>query len=103
MFGIAGIIIISFTNLGLCDLFKIRITSGTKETVRRLVEFPGRRISPTQGLYLSSTMLHKNTRTNIYTISGIRTYDPTIQEAMTHALDGKAPVIGTLQLFYWII
>jgi len=44
-----------------------------------LVGFPGRRIGPSQGLYLHTGQRNtKKTRTLIHASSGIRTHDPSV-------------------------
>jgi hypothetical protein len=51
-----------------------------------------------------STGQHNTERTNIHTLSGIRTHDPSIQAVKTHALDTAATVIdnnNSLQLFVY--
>jgi hypothetical protein len=64
------------------------------ELFRHMVGLLGRVISPSQGLYLHWTTQHKQTRTNIYALSGIRTHDPSNQPAKTHASDRTATVTG---------
>jgi hypothetical protein len=62
----------------------------------------GRVISPSQGRYLL-TGQHEyriNAHTNIHALSGIRTYNSSLQRAKTfHAFDSGVIVIGTIQ---WI-
>jgi hypothetical protein len=64
------------------------------ELFRHMVGLLGRVISPLQGLYLHRTTQHRNTRTNIQALSGIRTHDPSNQPAKTHASDRTATVTG---------
>jgi hypothetical protein len=61
---------------------------------KQMVGLHGRVISPSQGLYLHRTTQHRKRRTNIHTLSGIRTYDPSNQPANTHASDSTATVTG---------
>jgi hypothetical protein len=65
-----------------------------------MVGILGRVISPSQGLYLHRTTQHRKTRTNIHTLSGIRTHNPSNQPAKAHASDRKATVTGTGELQY---
>jgi hypothetical protein len=44
-----------------------------------MVGFLGRVISSSQGLYLNRTTQHRQTRTNIHALSGIRTSDPRLK------------------------
>jgi hypothetical protein len=46
---------------------------------RQLVGLLGRRISPTQGLYLHRPTQCRKTRTHIHTSGGIRTHDPSVR------------------------
>jgi hypothetical protein len=62
------------------------------ELFKHTVGLLGRVISPSQGLYLHRTTQHRNTRTNIHALSGIRTHDPSNQPAKTHASDRTATV-----------
>jgi hypothetical protein len=64
------------------------------ELFRHMVGLLGRVISPLQSLYLHRTTQHRNTRTNIHALSGIRTHDPSNQPAKTHASDSTATVTG---------
>jgi hypothetical protein len=64
------------------------------ELFRHIVGLLGRVISPSQGLYLHRTTQHRKTRTNIHTLSGIRTHDPSNQPAKNHASDRTATVTG---------
>jgi hypothetical protein len=50
-------------------------------------------------LYLHSTTQHRNTKTNIHASSGIRTHDPSNQEAKTYVSDRAAAGTG----WNWII
>jgi hypothetical protein len=51
------------------------------ELFRHMVGLLGGVISPSQGLYLRRTTQHRNTRTNIYALSGVRTHgQPTGQD-----------------------
>jgi hypothetical protein len=70
-----------------CGLFQFRTTSEIMNQLRHMVGLIERVISPSQGLYLHRTTQHRKTRKNIHALSGIRTHDPSIQEAKTHALD----------------
>jgi hypothetical protein len=70
---------------------------------RHMVGLLGRVISPSQGLYLHRTTQHRNTRTNIHTLSGIRTHDPINQLAKTHASDRTATVTGVCFLLAYFI
>jgi hypothetical protein len=45
---------------------------------RQLVGPLGRGVGTSQGLYLHRTAQHRNTRTDIHALSGIRTHDPSI-------------------------
>jgi hypothetical protein len=64
------------------------------ELLRHMVVLLGRVISPSQGLYLHRTTQHRKTRTNIHTLSGIRTHDPSNQPGKIHASDRMATVTG---------
>jgi hypothetical protein len=68
------------------------------ELFRHMVELLERVISPSQGLYLHRTTQHRNTRTNIHALSGIRAHDPSNQPAKTHASDRTATVTGLVFL-----
>jgi hypothetical protein len=68
------------------------------ELVRHTVGLLGRVISPSQGLYLHRTTQHRKTRTNIHTLSGIRTHEPSNQPAKTHASDRTATVTGIVTI-----
>jgi hypothetical protein len=57
------------------DLFQFRITSEIMNN-RHSVGLLGRVISSSQGFYLHRTTQHRQTRTHIHVISGIRTRDP---------------------------
>jgi hypothetical protein len=78
------------------DLIQFRIVSEIIYQFGHFVGLSGRGISLTQGLYIYRTAQHKKARTNILALSGIRTPDPSIKAAMTHALDRAGTVIGTL-------
>jgi hypothetical protein len=65
---------------------------------RHMVGLLGRVISPSQGLYLHRTTQHRKTRTNIHTLSGIRTHDLSNQPAKTYASDRTATVTGRICL-----
>jgi hypothetical protein len=52
----------------------------------------GRVMSPSQGLYLHRTAQHRQTRTNIHALSGIRTHNPSVREIKAHAPDRAATV-----------
>jgi hypothetical protein len=54
----------------------------------------GRVISRSQSLYLHRTTQHRKMRTNIHTLSGIRTHDPSNQPAKIHASDRTATGTG---------
>jgi hypothetical protein len=56
---------------------------------------PVARPLPTQ----DNTTQHRNTRTNIHALSGIRTHDPSNQPAKTHTSDRTATVTGTFYLY----
>jgi len=47
----------------------------------QLVGLLGRKISPTQGLYLHRIIQHRKTWTHIHASSGIRTHDPKVPAA----------------------
>jgi hypothetical protein len=68
------------------------------ELFRHMVGLLGRVISPSQSLYLHRTTQHRETRTNIHALSGIRTHDPSNQPAKTHAPDRMATVTGSLDI-----
>jgi len=51
---------------------------------------PGRGITPTQDLYLHRTSQHRNTRTNIHALSGIRTHSLGDQAIKAYASDRAA-------------
>jgi hypothetical protein len=78
----------------LCGLFQFRITSEIINLFRHLAGLLGWVISPSQGLFLHRTAQNRKTRTNIDGLDGIRTCDPSIQAAKTHALDQSATEIG---------
>lgn len=63
--------------------------------------------SPSQGLCLHTTTLHRKTLTNICVLIWIGTYDPSNQAAKTHTLDSATTeVINTIYiivLFIFII
>jgi hypothetical protein len=61
-----------------------------------MVGLLGRVISLSQGLYLHRTTQHRKTRDK-HALSGIRTHDPSIQTAKTHASDRTATVTGRKQ------
>jgi hypothetical protein len=61
-----------------------------------MVELLGRVISPSQGLYLHRTTLHRKTKTNIHALSGIRTHDPSNQPTKTQASDRTVTAIRKL-------
>jgi hypothetical protein len=65
--------------------------------IRCMVGLLGRVISSSQGLYLHRTKQHRKTRTNIRTLSGIRTHDPSNQPAKIHASDRTATVTGIIK------
>jgi hypothetical protein len=70
------------------------------ELFRHMVGLLERVISPSQGLYLNRTTLHRKTRTNIHALRGIRTHDPSNQPAKTHASDRTATVTGIGFIYY---
>jgi hypothetical protein len=61
-----------------------------------MVGLLGRVISPSQGLYLHRTTQHRKTPTNIHALSGIRTHDPSNQQAKTHASDRTVTVTSEM-------
>jgi hypothetical protein len=63
-----------------CGLFKFRVTSEIMNN-RHVVGLLERVISSTQGLYLHRTTQHRETRTNIHALSGIRTRDPVYERS----------------------
>jgi hypothetical protein len=67
------------------------------ELFRHMAGLLGRVISPSQGLYLHRTTQHRNTRTNIHALSGIRTHELSNQTAKTHASDRTA----TVRIYYF--
>jgi hypothetical protein len=73
------------------------------ELFRHMVGLLGRVISPSQGIYLYGTTQHRKTRTNIHTLSGIRTHDPSNQPAKTHASNLTATVTWDRMSFFLII
>jgi hypothetical protein len=64
-----------------------------------MVGLLGRVISPSQSLYLHRTTQYRKTRTNIHSLSGIRTHDPSNQPAKIHVSDRTATVTGKYQHF----
>jgi hypothetical protein len=68
------------------------------ELFRHMIGLLGRVISPSQGLYLHRTTQHRQTRTNIRTLSGIRTHDQSNQPAKTHSSDRTTTVTGILSI-----
>jgi hypothetical protein len=69
---------------------------------RLLAGLLGRVISPSQGLYLHRTTLHRKTRTNIHALSEIRTHDPSVRAIKAHAPDHWATVNDNLRYYLGI-
>jgi hypothetical protein len=63
-----------------CGLFQFRITSEIMNH-QHMVGLLGRVISSSQGLYLHRTTRDRETRTNIHTLSGIRSRDPVYERS----------------------
>jgi hypothetical protein len=63
-----------------CGLFQFKITSEIMSH-RHMVGLLGRLISSSQGLYLHRATHHRETRTNIHALSGIRNRDPVYERS----------------------
>jgi hypothetical protein len=70
------------TSLGLLEIFQL-----LKPAVRHLVELLGWEISPSQGLYLQRTELHRKTRIFANVSTGIATHDYSVRAVKTNTLD----------------
>jgi hypothetical protein len=66
------------------------------ELFRHMVGLLGRVINPSQGLCLHRTTQYRKTRTNIHALSGIRTHNPSNQQAKIHTSDCTATVTGII-------
>jgi hypothetical protein len=60
----------------------------------------GQVINPSQRLCLDRTAQHRKTRTNIHGLSWIRTRNPSIEAAKTHAIDCEATEIAMFFMNY---
>jgi hypothetical protein len=70
------------------------------------------RLTPEVGLLWTSDQLsqrlhrttqHRNTKTNMYASSGIRTHDPSNQSVKTYTLDSAATVTGYKHIYLYIL
>jgi hypothetical protein len=80
----------TIVRLGICTWSGSELLSDYFESAQRLVGHHGRRISPTQGLYLQRRVRHRKMTTNIHALNGIRTHDLSVKAIKAFASD-RAP------------
>jgi hypothetical protein len=77
---VESIVFFNLLRIRPCGLFQFRISSETMNH-RHMVGLLGRVISSSQGLYLRRTTQHRERRTNIHALNGIRTCDPVYERS----------------------
>jgi hypothetical protein len=92
-----GVIFFSLLRIRPIGLFQFRITSEVMNH-QHSVGLLGQVISSSQGLYLHRTIHHRQTRTNIHALRGIRTRDP-VYERSRPAPQSARPLDRFIHLF----